>query len=345
MNLKPIHHLGRVDWGVILESLDLLLSVSGTFSGCSYTGITEKQDSKYLRSELGQGFAVLEEITAEILHEIHTKGAVLLKGIGQSYSPEQQARILYILSVMMGQPAAADKVSGQVIWDIRQRTLPVGNQAYYETFSEGRGEAPFHTDTSFYPDPVEIIGLMCIKQAACGGGVNRLAHLNDLKEKLQDAKHRWAYEYLSKVPLAFRIPGAFTFDQSPDIAEVIQSTVLSDKPGIRLRIDSMRKGSDFYRHEYYRETMKSVLHLMALADRDDVRLNLMMDEGDILLVNNHDVIHYRNAFSDSQRHLLRIWIAQHDPIATSPDSVIRYPVEAHFISDQKPMRQAEPLTV
>jgi len=64
---------------------------------------------------------------------MHTKDAVLLKGIGQSYNSEQQARVPYLLSVMMGQPAAADKVSGQVIWDIRQRILPVGSQAYYAT--------------------------------------------------------------------------------------------------------------------------------------------------------------------------------------------------------------------
>ena len=133
MNLKPIHHLGKVNWDVILKSLDSLLSVSGTFSGSSYTEITERQDSKHIRGELSQVFSILDEITAEIVHGVHTKGAVLLKGIGQSYNSEQQARILYLLSVMMGQPAAADKVSGQVIWDIRQRILPVGSQAYYAT--------------------------------------------------------------------------------------------------------------------------------------------------------------------------------------------------------------------
>lgn len=327
MNLEPIFDFGNAGWNIILERFGRLITADYP-SYQFYHAFIERQSPQPWRDELVRSFSILQEVKEAVDYGIQRNGAVLLKGLGNKRSPEQQARILYLISVLLGRPMAADKVSGQVVWDIRQRTLPVRNsERYYSTFSEGSGEAPFHTDTSFYPEPAEVLGLMCIKPARCGGGINRLTSLEDLMDKLHQSENLWALEYLASTPMAFRIPGAFTYSQSPEIAEIIKSTVLADKPGIRLRLDSMIKGAEYYQHDDYQEAMRAVFHLMQLAEQEDIRADLMLEEGDILLMNNHDLIHYRSAFQDIQRHLLRIWVAQGEQVQSRPPGVISYQVE------------------
>jgi len=51
-----------------------------------------------------------------------------------------------------------------------------------------------------------------------------------------------------------------------------------------------------------------------VSNRRELRLNMMMQEGDMQFLNNHVILHAREAFDDHEdpdlkRHLLRMWIA------------------------------------
>jgi len=53
-----------------------------------------------------------------------------------------------------------------------------------------------------------------------------------------------------------------------------------------------------------------------VAAADEFRLDLELGEGDLLLVNNHAVMHRREAYQDFEepqvkRHLLRLWLTPH----------------------------------
>ncbi len=54
--------------------------------------------------------------------------------------------------------------------------------------------------------------------------------------------------------------------------------------------------------------------LQEICNREELRLSMMMQEGDVQLLNNHAILHAREEFSDYddpdlKRHLLRMWIA------------------------------------
>lgn len=54
-----------------------------------------------------------------------------------------------------------------------------------------------------------------------------------------------------------------------------------------------------------------------IANRPELRLSMSFQEGDIQLINNHMIMHAREAFEDYEeeerkRHLLRMWIAVSD---------------------------------
>jgi hypothetical protein len=81
--------------------------------------------------------------------------------------------------------------------------------------------------------------------------------------------------------------------------------------------------------EQYRPTplqREALLAVQDIANRPELMLTMDFQEGDIQLINNHTMMHAREAYEDypepdRQRHLLRMWIAVPDgkrrPLAES----------------------------
>jgi len=64
-----------------------------------------------------------------------------------------------------GNPTATDQK--QVIWDVKARQR---DSAYFSTFSETDGEAAYHTDTQYFPEPEPIFLLYCMSRHAVAVG-------------------------------------------------------------------------------------------------------------------------------------------------------------------------------
>ncbi|MBN33163.1 MAG: hypothetical protein CMM46_00030 [Rhodospirillaceae bacterium] len=111
-------------------------------------------------------------------------------------------------------------------------------------------------------------------------------------------------------------------EEGPDEAPVTEHhvPVLSEKQGyvscryvagyIYMAYDEM--GEELSQHE-----MDSLAHFDDIAGREDIRLQFMMEPGQMLLCNNHTTLHSRTGFEDTPgpetgRMLLRLWLTAHE---------------------------------
>jgi alpha-ketoglutarate-dependent taurine dioxygenase len=120
--------------------------------------------------------------------------------------------------------------------------------------------------------------------------------------------------------------------QSPSIASRLFEAVRHDrrneeKPGqppyalIQPACFDGARLRTFYHSDYFRSVVRHVGALdpderelfdayEAIAERDDIRLDMRFEPGDIQLLSNHTIVHARTAYSDGdrKRHLLRLWL-------------------------------------
>jgi alpha-ketoglutarate-dependent taurine dioxygenase len=191
-----------------------------------------------------------------------------------------------------------------VVWDVRNRA---GESSGHTSFSENDREAEYHTDSGTLPVPERFFLLYAVQAARCGGGVSLLRDGRVVKEQLDGtAAGRAAIRLLTETKLPRRIPRAFRERGlvSPDGYQY--TSVLSDKPMWRWRKDGIRKGIDAH-PEYgtpeIRQALDTVVELLEHGP-DEIRLVIPTDG--LLLVDNHIALHGRTAFTDPERHLLRL---------------------------------------
>ncbi len=232
----------------------------------------------------------------------------------------RRSLVLFALTLCLGRPTATDRIERRIVWDIKARGAAL-KAGHVPTFSEHAYEADLHTDTQYFPEPERYLLLYFVKPAACGGGVSQLRDMRCLKSQLERTEEGcWALDVLSRQELPFRIPTTFTATASPDTVEVTFARIFGDRPGIRFRTDTLERGLAAFPEYDTPEIRKALTILQAEVDNQTLRLDAYMEADSVLVINNHEVLHGRGAFTDHGRHALRIRIA--DDIAQDETRVV-----------------------
>ncbi|GGX62819.1 TauD/TfdA family dioxygenase [Streptomyces fructofermentans] len=232
----------------------------------------------------GTGFALVRGIPVERLTEADASG--VLWGIGQH----------------LGRPVSQN-ADGHMLGHVRDtgRSLADPSTRGYQT----REAVPFHNDAS------DVLALLCLRTARSGGRtslVSSAAVHNAVLERRPDLAARLYRTHCTdrrdehgpgeppctRAPIAVRLPGG----------------------GLSMRYNRCYLESAQRFPEVPRlEPADTELHDLvdALAASPGLRLDLDAEPGDLLLLNNHTVMHARSAFQDFHepdraRHLLRLWL-------------------------------------
>ncbi|WP_313055545.1 TauD/TfdA family dioxygenase [Pseudomonas lopnurensis] len=250
--------------------------------------------------------ALAEEIRgfAEALE--NGRGFLLLRGLpADRYSEEEMAIIYYGLGLHMGQPVTQNpraELLGIVtaVGDPGQKTTRV-----YETNSY----LPYHTDLS------DVVGLLSIRKAREGGLSSLVSAATVYNEILEKNPHYLALLYR---PLYFAHLG----DDLP-----VPSPVFSYHEGklscryLRAYIELGHELSNVRLSEVEIEALDlidSIIHDPA------VRLDMMLEPGDMQFANNYAVMHSRTRFEDydepeRKRRLLRLWLKMPNARTLAPE--------------------------
>jgi hypothetical protein len=233
-------------------------------------------------------------------------GFVLLRGFPVDLLDADEIELAYVaLGLHLGTPVSQDG-AGTILGHVRDdRVARTGPEVrLYRT----RERQDFHTDGA------DIIGLLCLREAAVGGESKLassyavhdeiLARRPDLLEVLYEPMwwDRNGEEAAGEDP-AFPLPVLRDVDGSPRVFFI----------GWYIR--------DAQRHPQVPRLNAAQLEALDLIEAiaNDPAFHVAMDfrPGDVQLLNNATILHSREAYEDHddparRRHLLRLWLRAHD---------------------------------
>ncbi len=286
--------------------------------GADPASLDPHDDEAGLRAALERvapGLAALGHILRDRL-EAECSG-LLIPSLGMADRPLSARRgVLLALGLFIGSPTATDKIDRRMLWDIK-----VCTSGLVSTFSQHAYEADFHTDTQYYPNPERYLMLYCVRPAACGGGVSTFRDVRCIERGLSRTEAgRWALALLSSCELPFRIPAVFTKTGSPDTVEVTFARIFGSRPRIRFRTDTLRMGLQAFPASETPDIRRALALLQAELDDESSILKTVLPADSLLVVNNHEALHGRSAFTDPERHMLRLRIT--DGLPQDPARVV-----------------------
>lgn len=223
------------------------------------------------------------------------RGFVLLRGLPiENYNDQEIDVIYYGIGLHLGQPVTQNG-NGDLLGQVMNTGyINDKNTRVYQT----NLYLPYHTD------PSDVVGLLCVRKAK-EGGLSSLVSvpsvynilLKEFPEYLGLFYKQWYYAHLgedlpSPTSLFAMHQGKLNFRylrQYIELGHELRNSPLSDVEKEALDI------------------------LDSIIMRPELRIDMMLEPGDIQLANNHLVLHPRTSFIDhddikKRRKLLRLWL-------------------------------------
>jgi len=263
------------------------------------------------------------EITSEIfklptLHKVlfdiqksidNNRGLFLLKGFPvDNYSVEDLEKIIYGISTHLGEMIVED-TDGTLIDYVTDRG------ASYDSIAV-RG---YTTNAELTPhcDSGDVLGLMCIRPAKDGGLNSITSSMSIYNEVLKNHP-----EYLEPLynGYHFNIRGNGPPGKWVDATKhrVPIYSYYKDRLSCRYNQKAILTAEELEVVPKLTQLEKDAINYIAeVSMSPELRFDVMLEPGDILLLNNHTVFHTRTAFTDheefeNKRLLLRLWINLHE---------------------------------
>lgn len=253
------------------------------------------------------------------------RGFVLVRGIDRSRYTAAQCEVIYWgIGVHLGTPISQNN-RGHLLGHVRDegRLFDDPTARGYQTSAK----MDFHADQL----PVDVLGLFCVRAAKEGGesalvsvGAVHNVLLEERPDLLEVLYEPFNLDWRGEEPAGER-----PWYTSP-MFSYADGKVTSRVTSRQYFQSVTRYSEDLALTDVQREALDAV---QEVANRPELRLSMLMEEGDMQFLNNHSILHARTAFEDHadpdlKRHLLRMWIAlpQGQRRALSPDLAERYRV-------------------
>ena len=234
------------------------------------------------------------------------RGFVLLRGLPVGRYTDAELDVLcYGIGLHLGTPVCQNprgELLGVVaaVGDPNDRTTRV-----YQT----NAYLPYHGDLS------DVVGLLSVRKAK-SGGVSSLVSVAGIYNEVLE-RHR---EYLG---LYYR-PWYFAHlgDERPTPSPIF--SVHDGKLSCRYLRQYIELGHDLQGAPLSRVEIEALDLFDAITHDPSVRLDMMLEPGDLQLANNYAVLHSRTGFEDHdevdrRRRLLRLWLKMPNARTLAPD--------------------------
>lgn len=236
----------------------------------------------------------------------HGKGFQLLRGLDVArYSTADLHTIYYGIGLNMGTPVCQNPRG-----DLLGLVAHVGdaqdkNTRVYET----NLYLPYHSD------PSDVVGLLCERKAQAGGIsslISVAAMYNEIlahhREHLGLYYRMWYFSHLCE-PL-------------PSLSPIFSMN--EGKLSCRYLRQYIELGHEIRELPLSRVEIEALDIFDALMGREDLRLDMMLEPGDIQFANNYAVLHSRTAFVDHdapelRRQLQRLWLKMPNARTLAPE--------------------------
>lgn len=263
---------------------------------------------------------VLTNDLADISKELENgRGFVIIRGLPFSkYGDDDIARIFRGIGTHLGYPISQN-AKGDLLGHVRA----IEGLQYMDKNVRGYQTS---AELFFHNDNCDIVGLLCFRKAK-SGGVSRLASAMTLYNEVL-LKHPEFLDVLCK---------GFHYDLRGE-----QLPGVSPLTPHRIPVYSYYEGRLSCRYVYtaivtaarkagltFTDQETAAMEFLNLtAQREDIRLEMTLEPGDMQFCNNHMVLHSRTAYQEwpepeRKRHMLRLWL-NHGHRKLAPEFADRY---------------------
>jgi hypothetical protein len=231
-------------------------------------------------------------------------GFAVLHGIPTGRGRDGDARSCYLrLGSEFGVPIVQDR-EGTLLCDVIDAGFPLEGEADHP--GSRRVDLPFHTDNAWgriFPD---YMGLLCLRNA-CDGGLMQMVSAYTLLEELERVSP--GYQETLRLPVPF--DPARQLQAGEEAHDEIAITEWSDETGLTFRYLHYQIASD---HLSTRQR-EAIAALEEILLRPELRVRLVLQPGEVLMVNNRWVLHSRTRYENEPglpRCHVRLWLERID---------------------------------
>lgn len=265
--------------------------------------------------EIVEKFPQLHEIAAGILEDLEGPTAFrVIDDLNKLPIPDDRKAAAYVaLCHLVGLPSSHNN-KNEIVWHVRERRTE-GRRRADRTFSEKTGEAPFHTDSAFSAHPEEFFGLYCVRMARCGGGQTKLIHADHLRAALEASPEgRSCLEVMAREEYPFKTPLAFDSGATVHTGKLFHDGIL------RYRHDVVMKGVEEAPERVTTEMLVTLKWFNKFLENKVKPIEMFLQDGQAIFVNNNRMLHARSDYHDAQRHLIRVRMHRHGWTEAAADS-------------------------
>jgi hypothetical protein len=238
---------------------------------------------------------------------INGRGFVLLQGLPvERWSVQETAVAYWGIGTYWGTAQSQNRLH-HLLGHVKDLSPPGGLDNPENRIYATHAAQPYHTDSS------DLVALLCLRPAKEGG------------------YSTWASSYTVYNEMLKR---------RPDLVEVLAQPFYVDRKGeipegslpyFQLPIFNFYKGKliVYYENHFFRSAsrhegvpeltakqVEALDYFAALADSNELRMDYILQPGDIQLLHNHSIVHARTAYVDhdeetvdKKRHLMRLWLS------------------------------------
>jgi alpha-ketoglutarate-dependent taurine dioxygenase len=186
--------------------------------------------------------------------------------------------------------------SGELIYHVK--SVPGHEQ---QSDSKSQNELRVHTEASYLSLPPKYLALWCVQPAQCGGGFTTLADgeefLRTLTEQEQKLLLKPRYKFANKDRTRKITAPILEFYQHKLMFRFSFNILAHDNPSPN--ISTKATISDPF--------LKDICHRF-VKFFEDRHIAVRMEKNSLLIWDNYRMLHARTKYSDSSRHLERIWL-------------------------------------
>lgn len=263
---------------------------------------------------LSISYSALTSATTETYNAIHQildqEGVVIIHDyISDGEELEHTKQRFQAFCSHFGLPIGHDREE-TIIWDIKSTPTTVQGESKVITYSQHSHEADLHTDSQYSAYPEDYFALLTLHKAECGGGISYLLSLKDILAELESSEAgKKAKHILETTTYPFIVPSIFK-QRKEEKPEFNYGHIIKNGE-IRFRVDTIQKALDYDQSLCTTEQVEAFNFMVNLVRSTNNRKTFFLENGDLVLINNKNMLHGRGSFTDPKRHLLRIRMNKH----------------------------------
>jgi len=234
------------------------------------------------------------------------RGFLLIRGLPiERYTEEEISTIYYGIGLHMGNPVTQNGKGDFLGMVTNVGDLNNKNTRVYET----NLYLPYHSDLS------DVVGLLSIRKAKSGGVSSLVSAVTIYNEILE--KHP---EYLGILYRPFYF--AHLGEALPSLSPIF--SYHAGKLSCRYMRGYIELGHELREFPLSKVEIEALDLIDSILHDEDIRLDMMLEPGDIQFANNYAVLHSRTEFEDYEeqdrrRKLLRLWLKMSNARELAPE--------------------------